>query len=298
MKIVSSLWLDPILHTIKTSLESGVNFWNAQPSGYGVQLSSFFHMFSLSILTAKINYKNIELVTDPLGAELCSILQLPFSNIQILSNDKKVPHEVWAYYKFKAYELQTEPFFHIDTDVFLNKRLPHHIENSNILVQDVETIEKTKRLVSLLYSDYEKLFNENTPESYINYSPDQKAYCMGIFGGNDLEFINQYSRTAIAWCENETNWKDVHKKTIIMPKIEQQLLYCEAIKKDKEITCIFDKDMSRREVAEKYGYVHAQSSKYTPTYNKMIFDTLKYKFPSYHKIVEGNKGCLIKTLLA
>lgn len=299
MKIVSSLWTDPILQGIKNSLKSEVNFWNAEPIG-GVQLSSFFHMFSLSILLAKKNYENIELVTDPLGAELCSILQLPFNNIEIIPNTKNVTHKVWAYYKFKAYELQEEPFFHIDYDVFLNKRLPKHIEKSQVLVQDMESdeLKRTKHIVSILYSDFNKIFTENTPDSYIKYSSDKKAYCMGIFGGNDLEFIQQYSKTAIEWCEKETNWNTMNTQTIIMPKIEQQLLYCESVKHNKNISCIYEDYVCRNTISKKYGYHHSQSLKFKPTYNNMVVDTLKSKFPNHHKIIERNKGCIIKTLLA
>ena len=76
---------------------------------------------------AKHWFKNLVLYTDNQGIEdLNRVLPL-FDDVKLdlqELHDNNVPSSLWAYPKILAYSKETEPFLHIDNDVFLWEKLP------------------------------------------------------------------------------------------------------------------------------------------------------------------------------
>src|SRR4051794_18448095 len=86
--------------------------------------------WGLSVHTAARYYSDTRLVTDTAGARvLVDLLGLPFAHVDT-ALDQLEPSDPgwWALGKLEAYRLQRDPFVHIDTDVFLWKRLAPAVE--------------------------------------------------------------------------------------------------------------------------------------------------------------------------
>lgn len=243
------------------------------------------HYFYLASLLAKSHYTEVQFVTDRTGQKICNLLDAPFTDVTVMDFDK-VSDRLWAYSKLKAYEMQKDPFIHIDNDVFLFRRLPKEVEKSGICT---EMREKN----NFVYDNYDKLYFDNTPSSYMKYANDKIGYCMGIFGGQDIDFIQDYTRKALCWCKSK-EFSGVNRDIRVMPKVEQQLLYCEEKDQNKTIYSMRENGCSPR----KTGYLHLQNDKFTPIYDKRISDYFRIYFPREFKNIQGKIRCLIKIITA
>ena len=137
MKIVMSLNTEPIKKKVLEQQKKGNALWGDE-KGVSTYLRRTIINLHLSCLLAKTYYGRVEFVTDELGYDLSSILKLPFTKTDVLSF-KHVDDKFWAYGKLKAYELQEEPFLHIDNDVFLFRRFPKIIHQAPVVAEMLET---------------------------------------------------------------------------------------------------------------------------------------------------------------
>jgi hypothetical protein len=82
------------------------------------------------------------LVTDDAGARmLVDGLGLQFTRVSTELNAlAKHDPDWWNLGKIHAYHLQMEPFVHIDSDVFLWKRLPPRLEHADVFAQNPNMI--------------------------------------------------------------------------------------------------------------------------------------------------------------
>jgi hypothetical protein len=97
-------------------------------------------LYKLSAHLLLVNYGEVHLVTDKEGKE--RLKNIPFTSIntslEILPKNLKV---LWSLGKVLAYKIiseKGEPFFHIDNDVFLFKKLPEEILNKEVITQHKE----------------------------------------------------------------------------------------------------------------------------------------------------------------
>ena len=95
--------------------------------------------WALSCLSLREHYDDVELYTDSAGYHiLIEVLGLPYTKTHVVFDDFKcLPHH-WALAKIKTYSMQTEPFIHVDGDIYISKRIPGNIENAMVLVQNQE----------------------------------------------------------------------------------------------------------------------------------------------------------------
>jgi hypothetical protein len=150
--------------------------------------------WALSCLSLREHYDEVALYTDQEGYDiLVNKLHLPYTEVNVVY-DKNLclPHH-WAYAKVKTYSMQTKPFLHIDGDVYLPQPIPKDIANAPLIVQNKEvgTVYYRSMMEGLLH------YPEITLPSFINkgLAEDSLAsYNMGIFGGNDLDFIQRYCK--------------------------------------------------------------------------------------------------------
>lgn len=243
------------------------------------------HYLYLSAILARKHYEKVEFFTDKLGKKICDELNIPFTNITVINFDN-IHDSLWAYSKLKVYELQKEPFIHIDNDLFLFRKLP---EETNVRDITVEVLEQKNQS----YHNFQELFSPETPDSYLKHSDNKKGYCMGIFGGTDIDFIQEYSQKAISWCKS-ANWDAINFQKSIMTKVEQQLLYCEAKEQNKEVFVLKDNQYSYKEKK----CLHLQHGKFTPIYDRMMLRYFRTYLPIEYKNIEGKIKCLIKTIIA
>ena len=90
-------------------------YQNTPNSGWAFR-ESHYMSWALSCLQLKQFYDEIELVTDSEGADLLiNKLHLPYTScLTILDKLKNENPAIWALGKIAAYEVQQEPFIHVD----------------------------------------------------------------------------------------------------------------------------------------------------------------------------------------
>lgn len=188
----------------------------------------------LSLETARRHYPRTALVTDDYGARLLvDGLGLEFGEVSTALNTLHgADPGWWALGKVCAYGLQREPFIHLDTDVFLWKRLPAWLETADVVAQYAE-------VADTFYPFYrpevvEAALRETgggwLPEEwrwYRNGTRPQRGECCGLFGGSHLGFIQYYAGVARRFMEHPDNqraWQRMANKPWHMILFEQYLL--------------------------------------------------------------------------
>ena len=86
------------------------------------------------------HHKEVELYTDCFGYEiLITKLQLPYTKVHVVLDElNHYNKNLWAIAKIRTFQLQTEPFIHVDGDVFVWDSLIDKFENSNLITQNLE----------------------------------------------------------------------------------------------------------------------------------------------------------------
>ncbi len=164
------------------------------------------HLFAwaLSVETARQHYPDTWLITDDAGARmLVDGLGLPFTRVSTELN--ALAHhdpDWWALGKVYAYRMQTEPFVHIDNDVFLWKRLPARLEHADVFAQNPEPISGSTPYYQPERLEYaiERATGGWLPDEWRWYrraSKYQRAECCGLFGGNRIDFISRFAEASL-----------------------------------------------------------------------------------------------------
>ncbi len=191
MKIVQTYWTKPMFK------QSG-NLYNRIQGGW----PSFKYAVSAiaySCLSLKRFYSDIELVTDDNGYKLLiEELGLPYSRVNLALNDFDVDPNLWALAKIYSYGLQKEPFIHVDNDVFIWEKFPERLEKAPICCQNYEHLSDDYQEGLRIIKDYtsqdislfHKLANDYDLKKY-------HALNAGILGGNDVNFIREYSNYSL-----------------------------------------------------------------------------------------------------
>lgn len=190
MKIIQTFWSRPTFYS-----DSSI-YQNRQ---YGGWLDYRYMIMSMmySCLTLKRFYPDLKLYTDSQGVNiLIDKLKLPYESVLNCLDDIDVNVSIWVYAKLLAYKMQTSPFIHIDNDIFIWEKMPKRIENAALICQNKELI------IPKEMSDYSLALNYM--KQHFTYLPDfikkfhgTTTYNMGIFGGNDIEFLHRYAVDAI-----------------------------------------------------------------------------------------------------
>lgn len=157
--------------------------------------------WTLSCLSLREHFDQVELYTDKRGYEvLIEKLHLPYTQVHVIYDDNLCLPQHWAYAKIKTYSLQTEPFLHIDGDMYFPKPIPQEILGAGLVAQNRE----------IGTSYYQGMMNRVLahPEfklpQFIQETLDNgtiASYNMGIFGGNDIDFIRRYCQEVFAFFE-------------------------------------------------------------------------------------------------
>lgn len=218
LRAVWSFWSKPLLKSRRAS-------W----------FSMKHHLLAwvLSFETARKHYPKTSLITDDEGARLLvDELDLPFEHVSTELNAlHNQDSDWWSLGKLYAYRVQTEPFVHLDTDVFLWKPLPEKLERSSVFAQNPEPFssifcyrpERVER--ALRYPKQGWL-----PEEWVWYRRarrNQRGDCCGIFGGARTDFIRYYADAALRLVSDPANQRGLSRfteKVNSMVLIEQYLL--------------------------------------------------------------------------
>ena len=221
MKIVQSFWS-------KNQSLSHSNF------GWHDPTSHLLGWILSSNLLKKL-YKKVELVTDETGYEvLIKKLQLPFSTTKVIFQDvKDYPENFWAIAKLKAFEIQREPFIHVDGDVFVWKKFSKRLESSPILAQNLEiTTDYTRKFWDSFHHNLKYI-----PEELLAYHEGKSDFScnLGIVGGCDVEFFKNFTHKAWDFIhQNRLRWHKINLEAFNL-FFEQILFYQMSKRENKEI---------------------------------------------------------------
>lgn len=185
----------------------------------------------LSVESARRHYPDTMLVTDSEGARmLVDGVGLPFGRVST-ALDELSAHDpaLWMLGKLYAYRAQEVPFAHLDTDVFLWRRLPEAVERAAVFAQNPEPFTlgashyKPDRLLQLLRVDTAGWVPPEW-EWALSHGEFQRGECCGIAGGNQVEFLRYYAGSAIRVIEdprNRAGWTRVGDKGEFNTLLEQ-----------------------------------------------------------------------------
>lgn len=231
------------------------------------------NMHKLAANYAVKHYGEVTLITDSKSKELFETEDSPFTSITTdLDVFDGLKNKNWAIGKLYAYNMlakRKEPFLHIDYDVFLLNPIRADYEESKVLVQSTETNVLKKYGLKQFYDN----IGENTA-GFTEPQEEDEAYNMGIFGGIEYDFIEEYSQNSIDFCLNPKNEKTLdimYKHQTWAPACisEQYYLWAFAKKCGIEVSQYLSPGCDRTiegqmlmEIeAGKKGYVHLQGAK-------------------------------------
>lgn len=192
------------------------SFWSKPyfVSRHSAWVSETHHLLSwvLSVQCARRFYPDTILITDDEGARiLVDGIGLPFRSVSTALNAlQRHDPALWSMGKLYAYRNQTEPFIHIDNDVFLWERMNPSLEVADILAQNEEPFRKSE--FRYRPEELEKVVNSTEgawiPHEWLWYRSSgepQKGICCGIFGGTRVDFARYYAALAIRLVEDPIN---------------------------------------------------------------------------------------------
>lgn len=263
-------------HSIRRAVWS---FWSKpfQTDRKSFWFSEKHHLLSwvLSFERARQLYPATVLITDDDGVRmLIDGLGLEFATVTTELNALKTQDpDWWVSGKLYAYRSQTEPFVHLDNDVFLWKALPERMLSAPIFAQNPEYF--TFGDESAWYRpEVYKATVESThgwlPEEFNWYVSGRgnQPICCGLFGGNHVAFINYYADKAIQLVEHPQNQGALallQRKTLDSFMVEQYFLAAcvfyhqnreKSVYRDVYIECLFNSFEEAFRDAKNAGFTH------------------------------------------
>ncbi|MES5134382.1 DUF6734 family protein [Prevotella amnii] len=261
MKIIQSFWSKPLLKSDKESYQNRLN-------GGWPNLRYALAATSYSCLTLKKFYEDVELYTDDFGMHLFKdVLQLPYTKFHNVLNDLDMDELFWAYGKIVTYSLQNEPFLHIDNDIFIYNRFPDKIEEAELACQNIEWI--TPKTTDD-YTEALEFLRQNVPTcpNIIFDTECRQAVNMGLFGGNNIDFIRRYAHSAMEGIKNAVPYILAKKgKTGVFNIIFEQLLLSEMAKKESIPTAYIIENNDSSDFSQ---YINLETAQFTVNYTHCV----------------------------
>jgi hypothetical protein len=191
------------------------SFWSApfDEHHHQVWLSPRHHLLAwvLSTETARRHYSPLVLFTDDAGARmLVRDVGLAFDEVHTdLNVLSSCDRGWWALGKLYAYRAQTEPFIHLDNDVFLWKALPDHLASAPVVAQNPEFFVPGESYYQPeVFEEALRPHEGWLPQEWLWYRSSglqQRGECCGVFGGTHTDFIRHYAAQAIRLIEDPVN---------------------------------------------------------------------------------------------
>lgn len=231
--------------------------------------------------------KNTELVTDRAGEELIiNKYGVPFKSVSVtLDEINHIDKRHWAIGKIEACRKQTEPFIHVDNDVFWFKRIPEYILNAQACFQNIEKDSVTFKFYEGMARNARRNFKKAKP--FVDYSKISAVNC-GIIGFNDLSFIEEWADYAYEYIDHfDTTIMDLSAFKLPSLMFEQFHLYYFLEHYGFDVKFVAGDNHTQwitPERAEELGYTHLISaSKRNHAVEKRLLDRLKHDYYDFYK---------------
>jgi hypothetical protein len=239
------------------------------------------------------------LVTDDKGKKiLIDNIGLEFEFVSKELNSISSYHQNWwALGKIIAYKCQKSPFIHIDQDVILWKKIPENIEKSDVFTQSIEYVGEHDHFYAPRRFDELKSAGGWVPEEILEYLrspyPHSASNC-GIFGGNNIQFIQHYANNAIKFVTdpyNITKWEPRWEDNVLMEQYNINACVnfhrgkMESPFKNVKLDYLFPVTANPYDMltAEEYGYTHLMDAKKNPFIAAIIEERVKSDYPKMYK---------------
>ncbi|MGG9970309.1 DUF6734 family protein [Ferruginibacter sp. SUN002] len=187
MKIVQSFWSLPAQNNAKDALNGrNCGGWPSE------RLHAMSWAFSISKL--KQFYPEVVLYTDKTGKEwLIDKLNLPYTNVhKELDCLNTYNPLLWALPKIYTYAKQSEPFIHVDGDVYIWEKFSNKFENAELLVQNLEeNYAYYKKPLKQIAEHFTYL--PNLLQEALNAQSNQPLISInaGVIGGHNNNFFEE-----------------------------------------------------------------------------------------------------------
>ncbi|UUF15760.1 MULTISPECIES: DUF6734 family protein [Flavobacterium] len=187
-----------------------------------------------------VNYHDeVELYTDQFGYKiLIEELKLPYTKVHVLLDEiNNYPKDLWAVSKVKTFEMQKEPFIHVDGDVYVWESLNEKFKNSGLITQNLElTTSYYRKHWEVIYPHLRFM-----PDELKKYSDGESNFAcnMGIIGGNNIDFFQKYCKKSIEFVDNNIRvWPNIEGQYFNL-FFEQVLFYQFANQSNQKIDFLF-----------------------------------------------------------
>lgn len=261
-----------------------------------------FHLMSwvLSVCQAKKVFRETALITDKGGADiLVEKLGLRFDEVSTSLDSLPYDHKrYWALGKLHAYKVQTQPFIHIDSDVYFWKPLPNHVTGADILAQNTEKIGsnsyyKHERVLTFLREKGGWIPRE--VEWYSDIEGNE-AICCGILGGKRFELLNDFANMAIDFIsKNHLYLRSIDKNIEINIIAEQYFLsaflyygltHLSSRYEGINLEYLFTSEYEARntQTPSVIGYTHVLAgAKHSPSVINRLSSRIQQQYPEYYE---------------
>lgn len=268
-------------------------------------LSPKHHLLSwiLSVRKAEAYFPETVLITDDFGAELLiDKLGLQFWSVSRELNQLRDEDPCWwTLGKLHAYKCQSEPFVHIDNDVFLWQELPARLTSFPVFAQNPE---RFRYGFGAYRPDlWDQIIG---PEGWL--PPEWQWYtrrrgnvavCCGIVGGCNTAFVRHYANTAVRMIERnreklasltateKLGSNILVEQYLLAACIEHRLRQSNSSSEPVQIGYLFDSDEAAATDADAHGYTHLiAGAKRNPTLCAKLERRVRSEYPvEYQKAV-------------
>ena len=189
MNIVQSFWSKPAFHADQ-------NYSNSRGYGGWSHERWLWLSTAYSFYCAKRHHRQVHLVTDSFAYNvLIDRLGLPYNDANASLDILEVEdHRLWILGKVMALKNQPKPFVHVENDVFLYQPLPTSNDPQYLIAQSrIRYPDKYRKVLKDIFGSFryvpEVVRKQGIPEDF-------SVINIGIIGGNDVHFFNEYCALA------------------------------------------------------------------------------------------------------
>lgn len=211
MKIIQSFWTPPFVNPASSLFES-------RNMGGFQNEKDFLFTWLLSILRLKEFFPEVHLVTDERGKRAwIDFFEFPYDSwsteLECLS---EIPTDLWAIGKLKTYSLMKEPFVHFDVDFILGDLFDSSILDNDVIAEfhfsDVN-LGRYVQIIKKLKASEAKM-PEYIRSKLSSFEFVYEDYNMGITGGKDFVFFNNYASEALKFLYETKLFKERDDKVL------------------------------------------------------------------------------------
>ncbi len=190
----------------------------------GGWISPEYHWMSwtLSCFQLRQFYGKVELYADEQAIQLLiDELKLPYTKVHLIDKSVQFDKQAWALAKVNTYKKQSEPFLHVDGDVFIWRKLNEDLMKSSLIAQNLE---RNFKFYPDSLKQYRKRF-DYIPSVFQDELSVENSCNAGIIGGSNIEFFQEYTNEAIKFVNlNRSHVEDIDS-TLFCMTFEQLLFY-------------------------------------------------------------------------